>query len=279
MKSRTLVMITAAIITTAAIILTAGLSLLHGSAFNQATADEIPIPTLDEAITDTATSATTDEVLDVVQPSAPEEETPATEEEPEEEKPLVKPADINMKNDVFIQIYEHETGKLVGQLEFTDDEVYKTIEENHLKIYGFYDCNFAECIYDPQGDNGFSDEPICLPYGKYRIEIFAIWCADNNGVGCLPFAYTYGDTDIVEMFPDGMLYSGCEEFISYVDSLIADEIAAIEAGTVEAPTREEDITYIVGYGKYWNGTSFNWTGDFHGRYQRGTPRFPYLIED
>ena len=62
MKSRTLIMITATIITCAAIVLTSGLSLLHGWAF-ESTPDEAPA-TNDENVNVENNDATVDEIVD-----------------------------------------------------------------------------------------------------------------------------------------------------------------------------------------------------------------------
>ena len=279
MKNKSLILITASLIIVAAILLTAGLSLLHGSAF-EATEDEVAI---DEVIENVADESVGEVLATEDEEKLPENDMPSTEDEPEvipevipENKPLVKPENISYENDVIIQIYEHETGKLVGQVEYTEDEVYEAIQQEHAEIFGFFGCDFATCIYDPTEQIGQAEDPICLPYGKYRIEVYAVWYADNNGAGILQFAYTYGDRDILEWFADGLLFSGCEDFIDMVDSLIAVEMDKIESGNPEIPTREEDITVILGFGKNWNGTSWNWTGDRNAIFDRGTPRFPYI---
>ena len=174
-------------------------------------------------------------------------------------------------DDVVIAIYEHATGKRVGQVTIRDDEAWKTVNQLHLDIY-----EKGNCIYDP---SEIDSVPVCIPNGKYRIEVYAIWWADDGGCGSLFFAYTYGDNEMIEMWKHGIVYSGAEEFIAYTDSLIADEMAAIEAGTNVVPSPEEAITYICGFGADMpTRHSFRWTGDYHATFEssRGTPRFPYL---
>ena len=174
-------------------------------------------------------------------------------------------------DDVVIAIYEHATGKLVGQVTIRDDSAWETVNEMHLDIY-----KKGNCIYDP---DEIDSVPISIPNGKYRIEVYGIWYADDGGCGSLFFAYTYGNNEMIEMWKHGVLYSGCENFIAYTDSLIADEIAAIEAGTNTIPKPEEAVTYICGFsGEKVNLTSFKWNGDYHKVHEssRGTPRFPYL---
>ena len=174
-------------------------------------------------------------------------------------------------DEVVIAIYEHATGKLVGQVTIRDDEAWETVNRLHIDIY-----EKGNCIYDPSDIDAV---PVAIPNGKYRIEVYGIWWADDGGCGSLFFAYTYGDNEMIEMWKHGILYSGAEDFIAYTDSLIADEMAAIEAGTNTVPTPEEAITYICGFGAdkvTWN--AFKWTGDYHATFEagRGTPRFPYL---
>ncbi len=174
-------------------------------------------------------------------------------------------------DDVVIAIYEHATGKLVGQVTIRDDEAWRTVNQLHLDIY-----EKGNRIYDPADPDAV---PISIPNGKYRIEVYGIWWADDGGCGSLFFAYTYGDNEMIEMWKHGILYSGAQDFIAYTDSLIADEIAAIEAGTNKVPAPEEAITYICGFGADMPTLhSFRWTGDYHATFEssRGTPRFPYL---
>lgn len=312
MKSKTLALITAALITAAALILTASLSLLDSSAIddslvvsaadsgtlgldsfeqNEEITEDTPVE--GETVEGEATEgeATEDEIIE---DEIIEDE--IIEDEPVEEKPVYVPEIGPLGNPVFpvspeydgseiveghsapsyiddvvVAIYEHATGELVGQVTFRDDQVWKDVEELHRGVY-----TLGNCVYDPADKDAV---PVAIPNGKYRVEVYAIWWADDGGCGSLFFAYTYGTNELLEMWKHGILYSGGQEFIAYVDALIADEMAAIEAGTNTLPAPEEQITYICGFGAdKVNMTSFKWNGDYHKIFEssRGTPRFPYI---
>ena len=320
MKSKTLALITASIVTAAALILTVGLSLLNSSAVGEEivptesmaeSAIDITIPTdpeeeklpehdegpfPDEDIyVDEEVPVYDEPVTDEPTVDEPETDVPAVDESVTDEEifvpeigPLGNPVfktteewngEISCEGhsapcyikDVVIAIYEHATGKLVSQVTIRDDSAWETVNQLHLDIY-----SKGNCIYDPDDKDSV---PIAIPNGKYRIEVYGIWYADDGGCGSLFFAYTYGTDEMIEMWKHGILYSGCEDFIAYTDSLIADEIAAIEAGTNTVPKAEEAITYICGFSdEMVNWNSFKWNGDYHKIYEsgRGTPRFPYL---
>jgi len=320
MKSKTLALITASIITAAALILTVGLSLLNSSAVGE---ESVPTESMAESAIDITISVDPEEGKQpesdegpfpdediYVDGNIPVYDEPITDEpavdEPEADLPIVDEPIIDEEifvpeigplgnpvfpateewdggelinghsapcyiDDVVIAIYEHATGKLVGQVTIRDDEAWETVNQLHLDIY-----SKGNCIYDPKDIEAV---PVAIPNGKYRIEVYGIWYADDGGCGSLFFAYTYGNNEMIEMWKHGILYSGCEDFIQYTDSLIADEMAAIEAGTNTVPKPEEAITYICGFsGEKVNLNSFKWNGDYHKVHEagRGTPRFPYL---
>lgn len=174
-------------------------------------------------------------------------------------------------DDVVVQIYEHATGKLVSQKIFLDDQIWEDINQLHLDIY-----QKGNHVYDPSDKDAV---PIAIPNGKYRVEVYAIWYANNSGCGSLFFAYTYGTNELIEMWKNGDIYSGTQDFIAYVDALIADEMALVEAGNGNVPALEDDVTYICGFGaEKVSWTAFKWTGDYHKTFKanRGTERFPYI---
>ena len=176
-------------------------------------------------------------------------------------------------NDVIIQVYEHATGKLVSQTVYYNDEVWETINELHREVL-----TLGERVSDPQTPESV---PVSIPNGKYRIEVYGIWWADNGGCGNLFFAYTYGTNELIEMWRNSVLYSGGYNFIAYVDSLIADEMAKVEVGNGNVPAPEQDITYICGFsGEKVSMSAFKWNGDYHKIYEetRNTERFPYIAK-
>ena len=173
--------------------------------------------------------------------------------------------------DVVVQVYEHATGKLVSQTVYMDDQIWEDINQLHLDVY-----QQGNLVYDP-GDK--DAVPVGIPNGKYRVEVYAIWYADNGGCGNLFFAYTYGTNELMEVWKHGQLHSGAQDFIAYVDALIADEMALVEAGQGNIPAPTDDVTYICGFGAdKVSFTAFNWNGDFHKIFEsgRGVARFPYL---
>lgn len=301
MKRKTLALITAALITAAALILTASLSLLDSSAIDEpaeSTAESGGAGGIEPPAIDDAPVAEDAPIID----DAPvAEDTPVADDAPiiddapvAEEKPIIPIGALGNPvfpvspeydgseiieghsapcyiDDVVVAIYEHATGELVGQVTFRDDQVWKDVEELHRGVY-----TLGNCVYD---NNDKDAVPIAIPNGKYRVEVYAIWWADDGGCGTLFFAYTYGTNELLEMWKCGTLYSGGHEFIAYIDALIADEMAAIEAGTNTVPALEETVTYICGFGaEKVSFSAFEWTGDFHKTFEsmRGTPRFPYL---
>ena len=305
MKNKTLALITAALITAAALVLTASLSLLNSSAnedslaVSTAESGSIGLDSFEQNEELTENKTAEDEI---VEGEITEDETvegEIIEDETVEEKPVYVPEIGPLGNPVFpaspeydgseiveghsaptyiddvvVAIYEHATGELVGYETFRDDQIWKDVEELHRGVY-----TLGDCVYD---NNDKDAVPICIPNGKYRVEVYAIWWADDGGCGTLFFAYTYGTNELLEMWKCGTLYSGGHEFIAYIDALIADEMAAIEAGTNTVPALEETVTYICGFGANMiSRSAFEWTGDFHKTFEtmRGTPRFPYLATE
>ncbi len=241
MKNKTLIIVTASIITVTAVILTAGLSLLHSSAIeNEPTPMESVIPVSQE-----------------VEPII---------EEASQEQKLAE--NVLYYKDMVFDIYEQETGKLVGQVVVTDDDIYTQCGELYIASRE----NGRITAFDPNDENS---QPVYLPKAKYRVEAHSMGLVkdrDNGNIssqgGYFEIAFSYGAEGIMcEFLQTGLTFYTSQEFMNAVNSIVANEIAAIEAGTAEAP--ETEMMSIVGYDKedgYWNKI---------GRY---TPRFPYLAD-
>ena len=282
MKSRTLIMITATIITCAAIVLTSGLSLLHGWAF-ESTPDEAPA-TNDENVNVENNDATVDEIVDeeIIIPestqdeAAPEE--PVVPEKPKYDYPdfeyeIVNAKDIHycgcdqgdITRGVTIDVYSHKTGKLVGQLSLASEEI-----ENYISKLMSQEFNPWAQTFEPDTD----DEVVNLPKGDYRIEVYAgTW-----------FSYTYGNNSMFELTQCTLTFYGGEIITGYIDYLIADYIAEIEAGNVEAPDPEMAVSKLEfnGLEGYWYGHWIEGGGYLPGYMWEGagrwTERFPYVEE-
>ena len=315
MKSKTLAIITAALITAAALVLTVSLSLLNGAAIDISDAlVSAADPALDDGIADddVAFEVNTEDEINVEINNDVDEEIFVTPEdqpivdepivdepivdEPTVDEPTVDEPAVDLGNPVFapstewkggelteghcapyfiydvvVQVYEHATGKLVSQTIYYDDQVWEDINQLHLDVY-----QQGNLVYEPDDKDAV---PVGIPNGKYRVEVYAIWYADNGGCGSLFFAYTYGTNELMEVWKHGQLHSGAQDFIAYVDALIADEMALVEAGQGNIPAPTDDVTYICGFGAdKVSLTAFNWNGDYHKIFEsgRGVARFPYL---
>lgn len=310
MKSKTLAIITAALITAAALVLTVSLSLLNGAAIDISDAlVSAADPALDDGIADDDVAFevnTEDEINVEINNDVDEEIFVTPEDQPIVDEPIVdeptvdentvdEPA-VDLGNPVFapstewkggelteghcapyfiydvvVQVYEHATGKLISQTIYMDDQVWEDINQLHLDVY-----QQGNLVYEPDDKDAV---PVGIPNGKYRVEVYAIWYADNGGCGSLFFAYTYGTNELMEVWKHGQLHSGAQDFIAYVDALIADEMALVEAGQGNIPAPTDDVTYICGFGAdKVSLTAFNWNGDYHKIFEpgRGVARFPYL---
>lgn len=267
MKRKTLSIVTAAIITASVLALTASLSLLNSFAIDESdysfvsevmpdvNVDEVsevvpePIP---EVIPETIPEADTetDIVPDASIETAPEV-TPEPDDETEEntydypvyEYTVGDPRNIyvgggegseDVSKGVVIDIYSHKDGKLVGQLSFTSGDICSYISQ------------LMRDEFKPENEL-WIDEDSCqpLPMGDYRIEVYAgTW-----------FSYTYGVSGIFELTQCTLTFSGGEQLTGYIDFLIADLIADIEAGNVEAPAPEMAVSKLIyeGIEGYWEG--------------------------
>ena len=271
MKNKTLALITATIITVAALILTACLSLLHSSA---AVTVEIP----DESVVNIDTVSEIS--LSVSEIEIPESKPDISESDNEKNTstPIAEKVEHNypdyeyvegdvrtvyidgddVSNGVVIDVYSHKTGKLVGQLAFTSEEISKYIGE--LKTEEF----------DPANELWIVESEVCvnLPKGDYRIEVYAgTW-----------FAYTYGNGDMFELTQCTLTFAGGEKLNGYIDMLISDLIADIEAGNVEAPDPETAVSKLLyrGIEGYWEGYYVEECDFYVPAAGRFCERFPYI---
>ena len=280
MKNKTLAIITASIITAAALILTASLSLLNGAAIDISDAlvstaepvidngiadDNVEIEVNVEDTNDVEIDNDVDEEIFV----ETEEDVTVENEAPAYEYPVFDYVEGDARNvyvgggehvdkGVVIDVYSHKTGKLVGQLAFTSQEITSYIS------------SLMREEFKPENELWIEEKVSCvaLPEGDYRIEVYAgTW-----------FSYTYGTSGIFELTQCTLTFSGGEKLTGYIDFLIADLIADIEAGNVEAPNPEMAVSKLIyaGIEGYWEGY-YNEVCDMYipgaGRW---CERFPYI---
>ena len=286
MKSKTLALITLSLITVAALVLTAGLSLLHGSATEDIVIpDGVQMPessVTGSAVSDSASepeNATdgeqSDVISDVIADISPDVSTDVENNTTSEIEPNVYPeyayteCDVNTAYidgsdrgyGVVIDIYSHKTGELVGQLSFVSEEICNYIGE--LKTEEF----------DPANELWIDRDKACvpLPKGDYRIEVYAgTW-----------FAYTYGNGDMFELTQCTLTFAGGEKLNGYIDFLISDLIADIEAGNVPAPDPQNAVSKLLygGLEGYWNGYYCEAIDRYIPAAGRFCERFPYIKEN
>ena len=297
MKNKTLALITAALITAAALILTASLSLLDSSAdtisavvssaeggYNAAEPEEdangenypvieegplTDIPAYDpETAAPEAENAPLEEEAPVV--DAPIENAPV-ETAPAYEYPVFDYVEGDARNvyicggehvdkGVVIDVYSHKTGKLVGQLAFTSQEITSYIS------------SLMREEFKPENELWIEEKVSCvaLPEGDYRIEVYAgTW-----------FSYTYGTSGIFELTQCTLTFSGGEKLTGYIDFLIADLIADIEAGNVVSPDPEMAVSKLIyaGIEGYWEGYYNEVCNMYIPGAGRWCERFPYIEE-
>lgn len=280
MKNKTLAIITASLITAAALILTASLSLLNGAAIDISDAlvstaepvidngiadDNVEIEVNVEDTNDVEIDNDVDEEIYV----ETEEDVTVENEAPAYEYPVFDYVEGDARNvyvgggehvdkGVVIDVYSHKTGKLVGQLAFTSQEITSYIS------------SLMREEFKPENELWIEEKVSCvaLPKGDYRIEVYAgTW-----------FSYTYGTSGIFELTQCTLTFSGGEKLTGYIDFLIADLIADIEAGNVEAPDPEMAVSKLIyaGIEGYWEGY-YNEVCDMYipgaGRW---CERFPYI---
>ena len=276
MKKRTLIMITAAMITCAAIVLSSSLSLLYAGAFESI---------LDESRTANNENVNVDELIGDgknVQKSTADETAYAPPvstkyDYPDFEYDIVNAKEIlycgceqynhrsshySLLKGVTIDVYSHRTGKLVGQLPIASEEIY-----NYLKKLSSEAYDSMVMAFDPKS----GEDSVNLPKGDYRIEVY---------VGGEDFSYTYGNNGIFEFIQSGLTFYGGEKLTGYIDFLISMYIAEIEGGTVEAPDPEMAVSKLEysSYEGYWYGWYFL-PGQLSEGRGRWTERFPYLEKE
>lgn len=284
MKSKTLALITLSLITVAALVLTAGLSLIHGSATEDIfIPDGVQIP--ESSVTESEVSEPevsepenapeTEQgnfMEDVIADIFPDASTDAENDTPADTEPTVYPefeyteCDVNAAyidgsdrgHGVVIDIYSHKTGELVGQLSFVSEEICNYLGE--LKMEAF----------DPANELWIDRDKACvpLPEGDYRIEVYAgTW-----------FAYTYGNGDMFELTQCTLTFAGGEKLNGYIDFLISDLIADIEAGNVPAPDPQSAVSKLLygGLEGYWYGYYCEEIDRFIPAAGRFCERFPYI---
>ncbi len=290
MKRKNFMFVTALLIALSAILLTTSLAFLHGSAL---------VPTQDQFEFEEPTESSVAEVESQTEiESAPEIN---VEIEPEQKEEPVTDSEIqnvdypdfdynltdarlmhycgcdqsthgnsthaDLLRGVTIDVYSHKTGELVGQLALESEEI-----ENYISKL------FAE-EFEPRKETcEFNNPEACLnlPEGDYRIEVYAgTW-----------FSYTYGNDEMYELTQCTMTFFGGEKVIGYINYLINDFIAEIEAGNVKKPDPEMAVSKLEfkGLEGYWHGywiDNYEWTPNGWRGHQwegagRFTERFPYI---
>lgn len=278
MKNKTLALITAAIITAAALTLTVGLSLLNSSAEN--TAESIAVSAIENGIPTENNDIATENVEVNEEPTEAEPDAPVINDSrlPSlETMEVVKVVEEDyatweyvLWQDIVIDVFDHSTGELVGQVYLTDDELYAEF----CRIFDA-DFDYTAELFDPHDPE---DVPVYLPEAKYRVELYWVERLTSNASGCigsLAFSYGLENNEIYEFTQTGYPLANGETVIAFMESLIAEEIAKIEAGNGNEFDASESMASIIRFDEYWNGTTLP-TGEFLKGVDRYTPRFPYI---
>ncbi len=284
MKSKTLALITAALITAAALVLTAGLSLLDTSAIDDSTAesaadsgtvgaelnDELPAP--ETEADDAPTADAPAEYPDTTLPALDTLAVVTTSDETGYDHPGFE---YVIWKDIVIDVFEHKTGKLVGQVWLTEDELY----DEFCKIFEA-DFDYTAELFDPHNPE---DVPVYIPEAEYRVEFYWVHRLTERASGCcgsLAFSYGVEDNEIYEFTQTGYPLGNGETVIAFMESLVAEKIAQLENGVNDDIAAEESFAHIIGFdgeNSCWNGTTLP-SGEFLPGVPRYTERFPY-IED
>ncbi len=292
MKRKTFILVAASLIALSAILLTASLSFLHSSAFVP-TQDQFEFDEPEVSVNTESTSEPKEEILPETESSEAEipEEIPPEASVPEaseydypdydytltdarlmhycgcDQSTRGNSTHADLLRGVTIDVYSHKTGELIGQLALESEEI-----ENYISKL------FAE-EFEPRKETcefGKPEECLNLPEGDYRIEVYAgVW-----------FSYTYGNDEMYELTQCTMTFFGGEKIIGYINYLIKDYIAEIEAGNVKKPNPEMAVSKLEfkGLEGYWHGywiDKYEWTPNGWRGYQwegegRFTERFPYI---
>ena len=287
MKKRSLAIISAALITAAVLALTAGLSLLNSSAIE-----------VGESLSDVMTESAYDFAAEAT-PEADAEAEAEIEATPEADEgigaavstrlPDIDTLDVVkvvteehgveweyvLWHDIVIDVYEHATGKLVGQVWLTDDEIYSEF----CKVFDG-DFDYTAELFDPHNPD---DVPVYLPEAKYRVEFFWVERMTAHVSGCygsLAFSYGLENNEIYEFTQTGYPLGNGETVIAFMESLVAEKIAQLENGICDELEADDSYATIIGLdgeNSYWNGTTLS-NGEFIEGVDRYTERFPYIAE-
>lgn len=269
MKNKTLIIITAAIITLTATLLTTGLALVYSSAVGET-------PDISDISTPSAESENA-QPSDSGKPELPAEKTDESltnEEIWEHNEQFVSDpgnfgeliVEVLQERDITVDIYEQTTGKLVGRVEITDDKLHDEFRELFAENF-----DHADVCFEPSNENRI---PVCLPESEYRIEVYAVETMVSYGdvIGSesvLAISYSYESGEAMwEYTQTGLTVFGGETVIAFIDELIAEEMAKVKSGTAVAP--ETPMSETVNFERCWEKNI-----DGIDRY---TPRFPYLAE-
>lgn len=176
--------------------------------------------------------------------------------------------------DIVIDVYEHSTGKLVGQVWIDDDEIYSEF----CKIFE-EDFDYTAELFDPHDPD---DVPVFLPEAKYRVEfswVERLTANASGSVGGLAFSYGVENNEIYEFYQTGYPLGNGETVIAYMESLVAEKIAQLESGVNDDLEASDSFATIIGMDGedgYWNGWTDPYTGTRYEGVERYTERFPYI---
>jgi hypothetical protein len=306
MKNKTLAIITATLITAAALILTASLSLLNGAAIDISDAFvSTAEPVIDNGIADdnveievevedtndveidndvdeeiyveteedvTVENEAPVEYLDTTLPALDTLEVVATSDELGTDSPGFE---YVLRKDIVIDVFEHKTGKFVGQVWLTEDELY----DEFCRTFDA-DFDYTAGLFDP---NNPDDVPVYIPEATYRVEFYwvnRLTASASGCIGSLAFSYGVEDNEIYEFTQTGYSLANGETVIAYMESLVAEKIAQLENGVNDDLTVDQSFAYIIGFdgeNSCWNGTTLS-TGEFLPGAPRYAERFPYIQE-
>ena len=243
---KTLVFKTLAVIIAATLFLATGLIVLSASAMD------------DEPISEESIVIESFDENPAIEPDENDSvETPDVDETVEDEKkyPHLGGGYAEEENQgLVIDIFDNETGKLVAQKIIFSKEIASYVDKLFEESF-----NHENILFEPE-----QDDPICLPEAKYRVEFWGrVW-----------FSYSYGveNNTIWEFTQTGLTFKGGESFISYIDELIKEDIAELEAGFDNGLTYEDQAAYVCGMTRVWKYQ------EEIGSIYRYTPRFPYIVD-
>ena len=180
-----------------------------------------------------------------------------------------------LRKDIVIDVFEHKTGKLVGQVWLTEDELY----DEFCRTFDA-DFDYTAGLFDP---NDPDDVPVYIPEATYRVEFHWVNRLTATASGCsgsLAFSYGVEDNEIYEFTQTGYSLANGETVIAFMESLVAEKIAQLENGVIDDLAAEDSFAHIIGFdgeNSCWNGTTLS-TGEFLPGAPRYAERFPYIEE-